>query len=83
VRCASAGAERPECGLRAGPAYVVIPQAEKKAPWRVAGIFPGGQFVPERAPEAQVQGMLNAATASTGARRGSAGAAISQSLGRE
>jgi hypothetical protein len=28
VRCASAGAERPECGLRAGPAYVVIPQAK-------------------------------------------------------
>jgi hypothetical protein len=26
VRCASAGAERPEGGLRAGPAYVVIPQ---------------------------------------------------------
>jgi hypothetical protein len=29
VRCASAGAERPECGLRADPAYVVIPQAKK------------------------------------------------------
>jgi hypothetical protein len=26
VRCASAGAERPKCGLRAGPAYVVIPR---------------------------------------------------------
>jgi hypothetical protein len=31
VRCASAGAERPEGGLRAGPAYVVIPQALKAA----------------------------------------------------
>jgi hypothetical protein len=28
VRCASAGAERPKCGLRADPAYV-IPQAKK------------------------------------------------------
>jgi hypothetical protein len=26
VRCASAGAERPDGGLRADPAYVVIPQ---------------------------------------------------------
>jgi hypothetical protein len=25
VRCASAGADRPECGICAGPAYVVIP----------------------------------------------------------
>jgi hypothetical protein len=25
VRCASAGAERPKCGLRADPAYVAIP----------------------------------------------------------
>jgi hypothetical protein len=32
VRCTSVGAERPECGLRAGPAYVVTPpeQAKKK-----------------------------------------------------
>ena len=29
MRCASAGAERPEGGLRADPAYVVIPQAKK------------------------------------------------------
>jgi hypothetical protein len=29
VRCASAEAERPEGGLRAGPAYVVIPQGKK------------------------------------------------------
>jgi hypothetical protein len=29
VRCASAGAERPEGGLRADPAYVVIPQEFK------------------------------------------------------
>jgi hypothetical protein len=29
VRCASAGAERREGGLCAGPAYVVIPQAKK------------------------------------------------------
>ena len=30
MRCASAGAERPKCGLRADPAYVVIPQGKKK-----------------------------------------------------
>jgi hypothetical protein len=30
VRCASAGAERPEGGLRADPAYVVISQEKKK-----------------------------------------------------
>jgi hypothetical protein len=30
VRCASAGAERPEGGLRADPAYVVIPQEKNK-----------------------------------------------------
>jgi hypothetical protein len=30
VRCASAGAGRPECGLRAGPAVRAIPQAKKK-----------------------------------------------------
>ena len=29
MRCASAGAERPKCGLRAGPAYVVIPQLRR------------------------------------------------------
>jgi hypothetical protein len=28
--CASAGADRPECGICADPAYVVIPQAEKQ-----------------------------------------------------
>jgi hypothetical protein len=33
VRCASAGAERPEGGLRAGPAYVVIPQAQAIVYW--------------------------------------------------
>jgi hypothetical protein len=32
VRCASAGAERPEGALRAGPAYVVTPQAECSNP---------------------------------------------------
>jgi hypothetical protein len=29
VRCASAGAERPECGLRVGPAVRAVPQAKK------------------------------------------------------
>ena len=28
--CASAGADRPECGICADPAYVVIPQGKKK-----------------------------------------------------
>ena len=32
MRCASAGADRPECGICAGPAYVVTPQAQKKKP---------------------------------------------------
>jgi hypothetical protein len=32
VRCASAGAERPEGGLRADPAYVAIPRKKKKTP---------------------------------------------------
>jgi hypothetical protein len=31
VRCASAGADRPECGICADPAYVATPQEEKKA----------------------------------------------------
>jgi hypothetical protein len=30
VCCASAGAGRPECGICAGPAYVVIPQGKKR-----------------------------------------------------
>jgi hypothetical protein len=30
VRCASAGADRPECGIGADPAYVVIPQGKKR-----------------------------------------------------
>jgi hypothetical protein len=30
VRCAGAGAERPECGLRAGPAYFLIALQKKK-----------------------------------------------------
>jgi hypothetical protein len=30
VRCASAGAERPECGLCVGPAVRAIPQAKRK-----------------------------------------------------
>ena len=29
--CASAGADRPECGICADPAYVVIPQEKKKS----------------------------------------------------
>jgi hypothetical protein len=30
VCCASAGADRPECGICAGPAYVVTPQEGEK-----------------------------------------------------
>jgi hypothetical protein len=30
VCCASVGADRPECGICADPAYVVIPQEKKK-----------------------------------------------------